>query len=282
MDGLQSIMLPLNIRLQKHKNKYNKKKNVINMKNNMFRTLKAEEIEVRVQSVKNGKANMLLYVDSRAVTKLLDETVGPMNWQTEFYEVNGQTIGKLGIWDSEKQQWIWKSDTGTESNIEAVKGLISDVYKRMISRWGVVELYSSPKIVLDDDGYGNTGYRVSEILYDVERNITHLVLVNRFGKEVFRWDEGQRPQVTQVAQRAQAPQNVQTDALDYVVETEMDKLKRFYKSKFRTMSPEEQKIFTEFKDFYKAKIEKSGWTGNFDCEKLWNLWRNNNMKTQTK
>ena len=246
------------------------------MKNNMFRTLKAEEIEVRVQSVKNGKANMLLYIDSRAVTKLLDETVGPMNWQTEFYEVNGQTIGKLGIWDSEKQQWIWKSDTGTESNIEAVKGLISDVYKRMISRWGVVELYSSPKIVLDDDGYGNTGYRVSEILYDSERNITHLVLVNRFGKEVFRWDEGQRPQV------AQTPQNVQADALDYVVETEMDKLKRFYQSKFRTMGPEEQKIFTEFKDFYKNKIDKSGWKGNFDVENLWLRWKNNNMKTQTK
>lgn len=245
------------------------------MINNMFRTLKAEEIEVRLQSVKNGKANMLLYIDSRAVTKLLDETVGPMNWQTEFYEVNGQTIGKLGIWDSEKQQWIWKSDTGTESNIEAVKGLISDVYKRMLSRWGVVELYSSPKILLDDDGYGNTGYRVSEILYDGERNITHLVLVNRFGKEVFRWDEGQRPQVTQVPQRAvAAPQNVQTDALDYVVETEMDILKKFYKSKFYTMSPEEQKIFTEFKDFYKAKIEKSGWKGNkFDCEKLWEIWK---------
>ena len=251
------------------------------MINNMFRTLKAEEIEVRVQSVKNGKANMLLYIDSRAVTKLLDETVGPMNWQTEFYEVNGQTIGKLGIWDSEKQQWIWKSDTGTESNIEAVKGLISDVYKRMLSRWGVIELYSSPKILLDDDGYGNTGYRVSEILYDGERNITHLVLVNRFGKEVFRWDEGQRPQV---AQRAVAtPQNVQTDALDYVVETEMDKLKKFYKSKFHTMGPEEQKIFTEFKDFYKNKIEKSGWKGNtFDVENLWLRWKNNNMKTQTK
>lgn len=252
------------------------------MINNMFRTLKAEEIEVRVQSVKNGKANMLLYIDSRAVTKLLDETVGPMNWQTEFYEVNGQTIGKLGIWDSEKQQWIWKSDTGTESNIEAVKGLISDVYKRMISRWGVVELYSSPKILLDDDGYGNTGYRVSEILYDGERNITHLVLVNRFGKEVFRWDEGQRPQVTQVPQRTVAPQNVQTDALDYVVETEMDILKKFYKSKFYTMSPEEQKVFTEFKDFYKAKIEKSGWKGEFCVDNLWVRWKNNNMKTQTK
>ena len=87
----------------------------------------------------------------------------------------------------------------------------------------------------------------------------------------------------QVPQRAVTPQNVQTDALDYVVETEMDKLKRFYQSKFRTMSPEEQKVFTEFKDFYKAKLEKSGWKGNtFDVDNLWLRWKNNNMKTQTK
>ena len=86
----------------------------------------------------------------------------------------------------------------------------------------------------------------------------------------------------QVPQRSQAPQNVQTDALDYVVETEMDKLKKFYQSKFRTMSPEEQKIFTEFKDFYKNKIEKSGWKGNFDVDNLWLRWKNNNMNTQTK
>lgn len=87
----------------------------------------------------------------------------------------------------------------------------------------------------------------------------------------------------QTPQRPQTPQNVQTDALDYVVETEMDKLKKFYQSKFRTMSKEEQKIFTEFKDFYKAKIEKSGWKGNeFDVDNLWLRWKNNNMKTQTK
>ena len=81
---------------------------------------------------------------------------------------------------------------------------------------------------------------------------------------------------------AQAPQNTQTDALDYVVETEMDKLKRFYQSKFRTMSPEEQKIFTQFKDFYKNKIEKNGWKGEFNVENLYIRWKNNNMKTQTK
>ena len=83
----------------------------------------------------------------------------------------------------------------------------------------------------------------------------------------------------QAPQRPQAPQNAQTDALDYVVETEMDKLKKFYKSKFHTMGPDEQKIFTEFKDFYKNKIDKSGWKGNFDVDNLWIRWRNNNMKT---
>ena len=81
---------------------------------------------------------------------------------------------------------------------------------------------------------------------------------------------------------AQVPQNVQTDALDYVVETEMDKLKRFYLSNVRSMSPEEQKIFTEFKDFYKNKIEKNGWKGEFNVENLYKRWKNNNMKTQTK
>ena len=88
----------------------------------------------------------------------------------------------------------------------------------------------------------------------------------------------------QTTQRAVAtPQNVQTDALDYVVETEMDILKKFYKSKFHTMSPEEQKVFTEFKDFYKNKIENNGWKGgNFSPDNLWVRWKNNNMKTQTK
>ena len=90
------------------------------------------------------------------------------------------------------------------------------------------------------------------------------------------------PKVTK-KHTVQATQNVQTDALDFVVETEMDKLKKFYQSKFRTMSPEEQKIFTEFKDFYKNKIDKSGWKGNFDVDNLWIRWRNNNMNTtQTK
>ena len=143
-----------------------------------MRTLKANEIEVRVgHKIKNtNNVSMLLYIDSRAVTKYLDEWVGPFNWQTEFNTAGPLVVGKLGIWDDNKQQWVWKSDTGSESNIEAEKGLISDTYKRLLSRWGVTELYTTPDIVLPDDGYGNSGYKVAEISYNENREITNFYL----------------------------------------------------------------------------------------------------------
>ena len=172
------------------------------MKNLEFRTLRADEIEVRPQSVKNGKATMLLYIDSRAVVSLLNETVGNMNWTSEFYEANGQMIGKIAIYDEDRDIWVSKSDTGSESNIEAEKGLVSDIYKRVLSRWGVQELYSAPRITWDDDGYGNTGYKVSHIAYDENRNIISLQIVNRWGKEAFKWEKG-----TEIPHTPQKPVN---------------------------------------------------------------------------
>lgn len=219
-----------------------------------FRLLKADEIEVRVQSVKNGKATMLLYIDSRCVTNLLDEAVGCMNWQTEFYQVNGLIMGKLGIWDDDKKTWVWKSDTGTESNIEAEKGQISDTYKRLLSRWGVTELYSAPRIQLEDDGYNNTGYKVSEIAYE-GRKITHLVIVNRFGKEAFRWDINGN---NSVSQPSPAPQKDKKTLLTEFCQTQMtsganrDELGKFYK-------------------YYEPKC--NGWKGNMDLQTLWEKWQ---------
>lgn len=235
--------------------------------------LTPEDIEVRVATTRNGKTTLLLFQDSRCAMRALDKQFGNFGWQMDYKVVGDQIYGTLSIYDEEKDIWVSKSDTGDKSNISEDKGQSSDILKRCIVRWGYArELYTAPKIVVDDDGYGCSGYKVSEISYDGNRKIIHLVLVNRFGKEVFRWDEGQRPQ------RPQTPQNVQTDALDYVVETEMDKLKRFYMSNVRTMGKEEQKIFTEFKDFYKNKIEKSGWKGEFNVENLYKRWKNNNMK----
>lgn len=234
-----------------------------------FRTLKADEVEVRPQSIKNGKANMLLYIDSRCVTNLLDETVGCFNWQSEFYEVNGQTIGKLGIWDAEKEQWVWKSDVGTESNIEAEKGLISDTYKRLLSRWGVCELYSSPKIQIDDDGYGNTGYKVTEIEYDENRKITHLVIANRFNKEVFRWEKGSVEQPTQYKPKSYT--HTQQNDLEWKEEKKdnLTLLKEFYEQNKRNPNVNVEQL-TKFKDYYKVKA--SEWRGEFNPPLMFERW----------
>jgi hypothetical protein len=237
-----------------------------------FRTLKANEIEIRPQSVKNGMANMLLYIDSRAVVKLLDETVGNMNWQSEFYSVNGQTMCKIGIWDDDRNIWIWKSDTGSESNVEAEKGLISDCYKRVLSRWGITELYSSPKISWNDDGYGNTGYKVSEIEYNDNREITHLVIVNRFNKEVYRWDMGNATPMVKTTPKQVINDHKDDELLwsdDEAKKDNLTLLTEFCGDK-KNDETVDKKQLVRFYNFYKEKANT--WKGSFNIPQLFNRW----------
>ena len=99
-----------------------------------FRTLRADEIDVRVGSVGNGNATLLLYKDARCDMNILDETVGPMNWERKHLRENANCI--VSIYDEDKKSWVSKEDTGTESNTEAEKGLASDSFKRACFNWG--------------------------------------------------------------------------------------------------------------------------------------------------
>lgn len=237
-----------------------------------MRTLKANEIEVRVgHKIKNtNNVSMLLYIDSRAVTKYLDEWVGPFNWQTEFNTAGPLVVGKLGIWDDNKQQWVWKSDTGSESNIEAEKGLISDTYKRLLSRWGVTELYTAPDIILPDDGYNNSGYKVSEIDYDENRNITHLVITNRFGKELFRWDMGNK---TTPIVKTTPKQVINDESLEWTDDEpkkdNLTMLTEFCGDK-KNDETVDKKQLVRFFNFYKEKANT--WKGSFNIPQLFNRW----------
>lgn len=112
-----------------------------------FRGLKANEIDVRIGQIKDGKASFLLYKDARADMIILDETVGAMNWQRKHLRDNKNCI--VEIWNEERAQWVGKEDTGTESNTEAEKGLASDSFKRACFNWGIGrELYTAPNIVI--------------------------------------------------------------------------------------------------------------------------------------
>ena len=116
-----------------------------------FRDLRADEIECRIgydkkpTGNKKGGVRLLLYKDARCDMNILDETFGPMNWQKAYTRDNRNCI--VSIWDPEKEQWISKEDTGTESNTEAEKGLASDSFKRACFNWGIGRfLYTAPYI----------------------------------------------------------------------------------------------------------------------------------------
>lgn len=108
-----------------------------------FRDLTADEIECRVQSVKEKGLVLLLYKNARCDMNILDETVEPENWQREHYECKGNLFCRVGI--KCVDEWVWKADCGVESNTEAQKGEASDSFKRACFNWGIGrELYTSP------------------------------------------------------------------------------------------------------------------------------------------
>lgn len=111
-----------------------------------FRNLRSDEIDVRINQIASNYCTMLLYKDARCDMNILDETVGALNWKREHTRDNANCI--VSIYDEEKQQWVSKEDTGTESFSEAEKGLASDSFKRACVNWGIGrELYSSPSII---------------------------------------------------------------------------------------------------------------------------------------
>lgn len=117
-----------------------------------FRDLTAEDIECRVQSVKQNGLVLLLYKNARVDMTILDETIKPENWQREHYECKGNLFCRVGIRVDENADWVWKADCGTESNTEAQKGEASDSFKRACFNWGIGrELYTSPFIWVGAD-----------------------------------------------------------------------------------------------------------------------------------
>lgn len=108
-----------------------------------IRCLLPNEIEVRVQSVGEKSAQLLLYKDSRCDKRILDETFGIFGWKDTYQEIKGNLFCTVSIWDDENKQWIDKQDCGTESFSEKEKGQASDAFKRACFNIGIGrELYT--------------------------------------------------------------------------------------------------------------------------------------------
>lgn len=158
-----------------------------------FRTLKASEIDVKPQTVKENGFSLLLYKNARVDMDVLDETVGAMNWQRKHSRENANCI--VSIYDEDKKIWVEKEDTGTESFTEKEKGLASDSFKRACFNWGIGrELYTSPFIWISDSKYIKKNkegklaltdkFSVKEITV-VDKVITELEIIDSKGTVVF-------------------------------------------------------------------------------------------------
>ena len=164
---------------------------------NTFRTLYADEIEVRVQQVteRNDKAKalLLLYKNARVDMDMLDERFGCLGWQREHTFKNNKNYCKVSVYDDKKQMWISKEDVGVESNTEETKGEASDSFKRACVNLGIGrELYTTPSIAINitkDEWHINQKsgkpainnwikFRVGAIDYSEDRKIINLTIID--------------------------------------------------------------------------------------------------------
>lgn len=225
------------------------------MENIKWELMQPSDIELRPAATKDGKTTLVLYQNSRNTMEALDRNFGAFGWTITYKDVGGKTYGCLSIKNPNTGEWISKEDTGDESNISAQKGQSSDILKRCAVRFGYGrELYSAPRIVIDDDGYGNTGYKVNSITYNDNREITSLSISNRFGKEVFNWNTT----VTQPTPYTETNTN-----------SKLDTLKTFCSTK-KTEAGVNKKELLKFWEHYSVRV--ANWRGDFNAEALYNRW----------
>ena len=159
-----------------------------------IRTLRADEIECRVQQIKSNGCSLLLYKDARCDMRILDELFGVFGWEREHQVIDGNLYCTVRIWDEMHNRWVSKQDVGTESMTEKQKGQASDSFKRACFNLGIGrELYSAPFIwiKLNPDEIKQEGskyklnfgveFQVKEIGYSEKKEINKLVIVDKKG-----------------------------------------------------------------------------------------------------
>ena len=103
------------------------------------------DIEWRVQTAgeKNGKpwARVLAYVTNRAIMERFDEVVGPENWQNVYKEgPAGGVVCGLSVRVQRADgtaDWVTKWDGAENTDVEPVKGGLSNAMKRAAVQWGI-------------------------------------------------------------------------------------------------------------------------------------------------
>ena len=106
------------------------------------------DVDFRVQGKVNGetgKAQVVAYIDARAVQDRLDAVVGAGNWSFDWTPLvidNGEVMVAKGVLTV---YGVSKADAGSASNFEQTLGAVSHCFKRAAVHWGIGRyLYDLP------------------------------------------------------------------------------------------------------------------------------------------
>lgn len=99
-----------------------------------------QDVDWRIGQAGKGSngiwAKVLAYLTNRAIMDRLDSVVGPQNWRNEY--TTGPQGGVLcGLSLRLDSEWVTKWDGAENTDIEAVKGGLSDAMKRAAVQWGI-------------------------------------------------------------------------------------------------------------------------------------------------
>lgn len=128
----------------------------------------SKEIEWKVQVTTQDKARGMAvpYIDNRAIQKRLDETAGIFGWRNAFdkWHDNSQLCG-ISIYSDEHKEWITKYDGADNSDVEPIKGGLSDSMKRAAVLWGIGRyLYELDGVWVEIEQRGK-GYAIKQDQY---------------------------------------------------------------------------------------------------------------------
>lgn len=121
-----------------------------------------EDLEWRLQRVVEAKELGIAvpYVTNRAIMGRLDDVVGPENWYNDFkpwHGAGGKEAQLCGISIRYGDGFITKWDGAEDSDIEPVKGGLSDSMKRAAVQWGIGRvLYNMDVVFVDVEKRGKT------------------------------------------------------------------------------------------------------------------------------
>ena len=116
-----------------------------------------EDIEWKPGAVTRDrkKGLAMAYITARAVQDRLDEVFGPGNWKNEFRAgPEGGVICRI-YFKNDDGEWVWREDGADNTDVEAVKGGLSNALKRAGAALGIGRyLYDLPAqwVPLNDKG----------------------------------------------------------------------------------------------------------------------------------